>query len=338
MTLDLAALDRHLQSIGIPRSGNLRAELISGGRSNLTFHVRDDASAWVLRRPPMHGLTPSAHDMGRAYRVVAALADTAVPVAPAVTLCEDESVLGAPFAVVEYVPGRVVRSADELEALGDAAEIERCVDGLVQVLADLHAVDPISAGLADFGRPDGYLERQVRRWAGQWQHVRLDDDDRDADVHRLHSALAEAIPPQSGASIVHGDYRIDNTILDSEDAAVVRAVLDWELSTLGDPLSDAALMCAYRDSAMDLVLNMRSAWSSPLIPSADQLAQRYSTMSGRQLAHWPFYMSLAYFKIAIIAAGIDFRRRMAGGEDGSDRISEVVAPLIARGLKTIAAD
>ncbi len=333
--LDLAALDRHLKDIGIPRSGQLRAELISGGRSNLTFRVGDDVSAWVLRRPPMHGLTPSAHDMVREYGVVAGLADTPVPVARAVTLCEDESVLGAPFAMVEYVPGRVVRSADELEAVGDRAEIERCVDELVRVLADLHAVDPASVGLADFGRPDGYLERQVRRWAGQWQHVRLDDDARDADVNRLHSALAEAVPPQSGVSIVHGDYRIDNTIIDSDDAAIVRAVLDWELSTLGDPISDAALMCAYRSPEMDLILNMKAAWSSPLIPPADDLAQRYSTKSGRPLAHWPFHMSLAYFKIAIIAAGIDFRRRMAGGADESDRVGDVIAPLIALGLKTI---
>jgi aminoglycoside phosphotransferase (APT) family kinase protein len=335
--IDLGALDRHLQGIPIPRSGQLRAELISGGRSNLTFRVHDDASAWVLRRPPMHGLTPSAHDMAREYRVVAALADTPVPVADAVTLCEDESVLGAPFAMVSYVPGRVVRSAGELEAIGDRTEIDRCVDELIRVLANLHAVDPVSVGLADFGRPDGYLERQVRRWAGQWQHVRLDDDDRDADVHRLHSALAEAVPPQSGSSIVHGDYRIDNTILDSHDAANVRAVVDWELSTLGDPVSDAALMCAYRNPAMDLILNLQSAWTSPLIPPPDELAHRYSTISGRPLAHWPFYMSLAYFKIAIIAAGIDFRRRMAGGDDGSDRVGEVIAPLIALGLKTIRA-
>ena len=333
--IDLAALDRHLRDIGVPRSGPLRAQLISGGRSNLTFQVRDDASEWVLRRPPLHGLTPSAHDMGREFRVVAALAHTAVPVAQAVTLCEDESVLGAPFAMVGYVPGRVVRSVDDLEAIGDLAAVQRCVDGLIRVLADLHAVDALSVGLGDFGRPDGYLERQIRRWAGQWQYVRLDDDERDGDVQRLHSALAQAIPPQSGASIVHGDFRIDNTILDVHDAGIIRAVVDWELSTLGDPISDAALMCAYRDPAMDLILNMRSAWTSPMIPAADQLAHRYSTMSGRPLAHWPFHMSLAYFKIAIIAAGIDFRRRMAGGVDGSDRVGEVVAPLIALGLKTI---
>jgi aminoglycoside phosphotransferase (APT) family kinase protein len=335
--IDLDALDRHLRGISVPRSGQLRAELISGGRSNLTFRVHDDASAWVLRRPPMHGLTPSAHDMAREYRVVAALADTPVPVAAAVTLCEDESVLGAPFAMVSYVPGRVVRSAGELEAIGDRTEIDRCVDELIRVLANLHAVDLVSVGLANFGRPDGYLQRQVRRWAGQWQHVRLDDDDRDADVQRLHSALAEAVPQQSGSSIVHGDYRIDNTILDSHDAANVRAVVDWELSTLGDPVSDAALMCAYRNPAMDLILNLQSAWTSPLIPPPDELAHRYSTISGRPLANWPFYMSLAYFKIAIIAAGIDFRLRMAGGDDGSDRVGEVIAPLIALGLKTISA-
>src|ERR1700756_5784664 len=129
--IDLGALDRHLRSIAVPRSGPLRAELISGGRSNLTFRVYDDASAWVLRRPPMHGLTPSAHDMGREFRVVAALADTPVPVAHAVTLCEDESVLGAPFAMVAYVAGQVVRSARDLEAVGDPLAIDKCVDQLI---------------------------------------------------------------------------------------------------------------------------------------------------------------------------------------------------------------
>jgi aminoglycoside phosphotransferase (APT) family kinase protein len=336
--LDLAALDRHLRAAGVDRSGDLDADLIAGGRSNLTYLVSDDASKWVLRRPPLHGLTPSAHDVGREYRVVAALGDTAVPVAAAVTLCEDDSVLGAPFAMVDYVPGRVIRGAGELEALGDREVIEGCVDGLVRVLADLHGIDPAAVGLADFGRPDGYLERQVRRWGGQWDLVKLDDDPRDADVRRLYSALAEAVPPQSQASIVHGDYRIDNTILDAHDASVVRAVVDWELSTLGDPLSDAALMCVYRDPSMDLIINMPAAWTSPLLPSADELAQRYSQTSGRPLAHWPFYMSLAYFKLAIIAAGIDFRRRMAGGSDevdSSDQVGQTVAPLVTAGLRAL---
>ena len=331
--LDLDALDRHLKEVGIPRSGELRAELISGGRSNLTFLVADDASKWVLRRPPLHGLTPSAHDVAREYRVVAALEDTPVPVARAVTMRNDDSVAGAPFQMVEYVPGRVVRLAPELEALGDKATLNDCVDALIKVLADLHAVDPAAVGLADFGKPTGYLERQVRRWGSQWELVRRPDDERDDDVKRLHSALAQAIPEQSRTSIVHGDYRIDNTILDSEDATLVRAVLDWEMSTLGDPLSDAALMCVYRHPMFDMV-HANAAWTSPLLPSHDEMAHRYSVVSERSLAHWEFYMALAYFKLAIIAAGIAFRARM-GGADAPDPVDEAVAPLIAAGLSAL---
>src|SRR5262245_40986666 len=140
--LDLAALDGYLKSVGVGRDGELYAQLISGGRSNLTFLVHDDSSRWVLRRPPLHGLTPSAHDMAREYRVVAALADTRVPVARAVALCNDDSVLGAPFQLVEYVAGQVLRTRTELEALGDEQVIDGCVDALIRVLADLHAVDP----------------------------------------------------------------------------------------------------------------------------------------------------------------------------------------------------
>lgn len=336
--LDLTALDRHLRSEGIARAGALRAELISGGRSNLTFLVADDASKWVLRRPPLHGLTPSAHDMGREYRVVAALHGTAVPVARAVTMRDDDTVLGAPFQMVEYVPGRVIRTAAQLDTLGGVAEISACVDALIVVLAQLHAVDPNAVGLGDFGKPAGYLQRQVRRWGSQWDLVRRADDPSDADVHRLHAALGQALPQHSRASIVHGDYRIDNTILDSADAARVVAVLDWELSTLGDPLSDAALMCVYRDPLFDLVLPTGgAAWAAPLMPSADDLAHRYSLAAGQPLEHWPFYMSLAYFKVAIIAAGIAFRSRMGGGAAESDRASEAVGAFVAAGLNALKA-
>lgn len=335
--LDLAALDSYLRSVGLARDGELRAELISGGRSNLTFLIYDDAAKWILRRPPLHGLTPSAHDMAREYKVVAALQHTAVPVARVVALCDDVSVLGASFQIVEYVAGRVVRRRDELEALGTTV-IEGCVEALVKVLADLHAVDPGAVGLGDFGKPSGYLQRQVRRWGSQWDLVRLPEDSRDADVARLHSALTQATPQQSRTAIVHGDYRIDNTILDAHDPTQVRAVVDWELSTLGDPLSDTALMCVYRDPALDLIVNSHAAWTSPLLPTADELAHRYSVVSGLPLAHWEFYMALAYFKLAIIAAGIDFRDRLSGRKDepASDRVRDVVAPLIARGLTELA--
>jgi aminoglycoside phosphotransferase (APT) family kinase protein len=333
--LDLRALDQHLQSIGIPRSGELRAELISGGRSNLTFLVFDDASKWVLRRPPLHGLTPSAHDMAREYKVVAALEDTPVPVAHAVTMRNDDSVLGAPFQMVDYVPGRVVRHADELAALGDQVTINACVDALIKVLADLHAVDPEAVGLGDFGKPTGYLERQVRRWGGQWDLIKTQDDPRDADVKRLHAALGEAIPPQSRSAIVHGDYRIDNTMLDAEDATKVRAVLDWEMSTLGDPLSDAALMCVYRNPAFEAV-HEAAAWASPLIPSADELAHKYSLAAEQPLDHWGFYMALAFFKLAIIAAGIQYRDRMAGESEYGRKLGETIPPLIGMGFDALA--
>ena len=150
------------------------------------------------------------------------------------------------------------------------------------MLADLHAVDPAAVGLADFGKPSGYLERQVRRWGSQWEHVHLPDDDRDADVARLRAALQDAVPQQSRTSIVHGDYRIDNTILDADDPTQVRAVVDWELSTLGDPISDAALMCVYRDPSLDLIINAQAAWTSPQLPVADELAHNYSEISGNR--------------------------------------------------------
>ncbi len=335
--LDLDALDRHLRSVDVARSGELRAEFISGGRSNLTFLVYDDASKWVLRRPPLHGLTPSAHDMAREYRVVAALADTPVPVARAVTMRNDDSVLGAPFQMVEYVEGRVVRHAEELEALGGTEEISACVDALIKVLADLHAVDHGAVGLGDFGKPTGYLERQVRRWGGQWELVQRENDPFDADAKRLHSALAQAIPAQSRTSIVHGDYRIDNTMLDSDDSTKVLAVLDWEMSTLGDPISDAALMCVYRHEMFN-VIHASSAWASPRMPDADDLANRYSSASGQALDNWDFYMALGYFKVAIIAAGIAYRARVGGGvAQDTDQVDQAVGPLIAAGLSTLKA-
>lgn len=333
--LDLASLDRHLREVGIPRSGELRAEVIAGGRSNLTFLVSDDATKWVLRRPPLHGLTPSAHDMAREYRVVAALQDTPVPVARAVTMRNDDEVSGAPFQMVEYVPGRVVRHAEDLEAIGAEKAISDCVDALIKVLADLHAVDPEAVGLGDFGRAAGYLERQIRRWGSQWELVKRDNDPFDADVRRLHAALVEALPTQSRTSIVHGDYRIDNTILDNDDPTRVLAVLDWEMSTLGDPISDAALMCVYRHPLFN-VIHASSAWASPTMPEADELANRYSVAAEQSLDNWDFYMALGYFKVAIIAAGIAFRAREGGGVAAdTDEVDKAVGPLMAEGLRAL---
>jgi aminoglycoside phosphotransferase (APT) family kinase protein len=332
--LDLSALSRHLDAAGVPLQGPLRAELISGGRSNLTFLLFDDKSTWVLRRPPVHGVTPSAHDMSREYRVVSALAGTDIPVARPVTLCDDESVLGAAFTVVEYVMGQVIRTEADLAGIHDDAVVTDCANTLVDVLADLHHVDPRAAGLTDWGRPDGYLQRQVRRWGSQWELVRHKDDLRDDDARRLHALLADAVPTQSATSIVHGDYRIDNTILDSAAPHRVLAVVDWEMSTLGDPLADVALMCVYRDPVFNLVIGADAAWTSTRMPSAEKLAQRYALASGRDLRHWDFHMAMGYFKLAVIAAGIAFRQRSVDGT--VDDADHAVAPLIAAGLKILA--
>ena len=255
--LDLPALTRYFAAQGVDMHGDLRAELISGGRSNLTFLIADDKSRWVLRRPPVAGLTPSAHDVAREFRVTDGLQGTDVPVARTVALCEDDAVMGAPFAVVEHVDGHVLRRATDLDPFSDD-EVDGCVTELIRVLAALHAVDYREAGLEKFGRASGYVARQVKLWTSQWERVHYADI---PDVERLGSALAAAIPDRDVTTIVHGDYRIDNTILSPTDITRVEAVLDWELSTLGDPLADAALMCIYRDPAFSLVLGEEAAWS-----------------------------------------------------------------------------
>lgn len=331
--LDLPALTRYFAAQGVAMQGDLRAELISGGRSNLTFLIADDTSRWVLRRPPVAGLTPSAHDVAREFRVTDGLQGTDVPVARTVALCEDDSVMGAPFAVVEHVDGHVLRRATDLDPFSDD-EVDGCVTELIRVLAALHAVDYRAVGLEKFGRASGYVARQVKLWTSQWERVQYADI---PDVERLGSALAAAIPDRDVTTIVHGDYRIDNTILARTDITRVEAVLDWELSTLGDPLADAALMCVYRDPAFSLVLGEDAAWSCERIPAPDELAQRYAVASGRDLEHWDFFRALANFKLAVVAAGI-YHRHLAGATEGDEfaRAADAVPVLASAGLTALA--
>ena len=331
--LDLAAVQRFFDAEVSEVRGPLRAELIPGGRSNLTYRLTDGHSSWVLRRPPLGGLTPSAHDMAREYQVVAGLAGTGVPVPRAVALGQDLSILGMQFSVFEYVAGRVIRTQEDLHALPDA-EIVRCAYGLIDVLAGLHAVDPDAVGLGGFGRPQGYLARQVRRWHDQWNRVRTRAL---PDVETLHVRLAETCPVESGASIVHGDYRIDNAILDAADAGTVRALVDWEMATLGDPLADLGLHLVYSDPAFDRVLDGSAASTSERLPLTDDLAQRYAVASGRDLRNLDFYRALGYFKIAVIAEGIHARyiNGLTLGA-GFETIGHAVPLLAAAGVNAIA--
>ncbi|MFE9322612.1 phosphotransferase family protein [Nocardia sp. NPDC052278] len=333
--LDLVALRGFFADTEIRTQGELKAQLISGGKSNLTFRVFDDATQWVLRRPPTAGLTPSAHDMAREYRVCAALQGSAVPVAGTVALCEDPQVIGAPFAVTTFVDGQVVRTIDDLERLSDG-EIDSCANELVRVLAALHDVDIAAVGLVGFGRPDGYLNRQVALWARQWDQVKTREL---PDLLRLHSLLESAVPSQSQVALVHGDYRIDNTILAADDPGHVVAVVDWELSTLGDPLADLAQMCVYRHPALDLIIGQPAAWTSPRLQSPDKIAQHYSSRTGRDLGKWGFYLGLAHFKLAVIAEGITHRHRAGATRgEGFEQAHEAVPLLVAAGLAALRAD
>ncbi|GAA0340584.1 phosphotransferase family protein [Streptomyces turgidiscabies] len=330
--LDLPALERFFSEQVPEFRGGLSAELLQGGRSNLTYLVTDGQRRWVVRRPPLGGLTPSAHDMQREYRVVDALAGSDVPVARAVAFGDADDALGVPFAVVDHVDGQVIRTLDQLHVLPDS-EITRCAHGLVDVLARLHAIDPGAVGLTGFGRPEGYLTRQVQRWYDQWQRVQTREL---PDMERLYGRLAATCPTESGASIVHGDYRIDNTILDLADPGIVRAVVDWEMATLGDPLADLGLHLVYADPVFAPVLNGSAASTSERLPAPADLAQRYAEASGRDLGELGFYLALGYFKIAVIAEGIHarFQQGLTLGT-GFDTVGQAVAPLTAAGLRAL---
>jgi aminoglycoside phosphotransferase (APT) family kinase protein len=329
----MAALERFFRDRVPGFTGGLTAVLLHGGRSNLTYLVADGEHRWVLRRPPLGPLTPTAHDMAREYRVVAALQGTGVPAAAPVALCEDDGVLGVPFSVVSYVEGRVLRDGDDAAGL-DAGDARRCAEALVDALAAVHAVPYAEVGLAGFGRPEGYLARQLRRWRGQWdrvatRHLR--------QLGALHNRLTDALPGDSGAGVVHGDYRLDNTILDPDDPGRIAAIVDWEMATLGDPLADLGLLQAYWDPVTEPVLGVRHAPSAnPGFPTAAGLAERYTRTSGREVGDLAFYRALGYFKLAVIAEGIH-RRHTAGDTVGTgfDTVGSAVPVLLDAGLDTL---
>ncbi len=323
----LAAL---LARAGEPVTGALTASMLTGGRSNLTYRIDDGVSSWALRRPPEGGVVGSAHDVVREYRVVCALGGTGVPVARAVACDEQGVALGVPCAVVDYVDGRTVRSVDDLAGWSDA-DVARCADALVDALVALHQVGLADVGLSDFGRPGGYAARQLRRWDTQWQRMGATDP----RAQRLHALLAERVPDQERTTVVHGDYRVDNVLLDRADPGRVLAVLDWELSTTGDPVADVATMCAYRHPAFSTVLGVEAAWTSHRFPSRDALRERYELRSARSLPGFEFFVALAYYKLAVIAEGIAYRHRLgvtAGGE-GYDDVASAVPELLEAGLE-----
>ena len=285
-------------------------ELIAGGRSNLTFRVTDTADhAWVLRRPPLGQVLATAHDMGREHRIISALAPTDVPVAPVVGLCTDEDVNGAPFYVMGFVDGLIARNAEASRRLSPDARANAGRQ-LAEVLARIHAVDLDAVGLADLGRHEGYIERQLKRWYSQWESSKTREL---PVVDEVHDALAARVPEQGPATIVHGDYRLDNCILGPD--GTIRAVLDWELCTLGDPLADVGLLLVYWNEAGDARSALMEA-STGLegFPTRAELIAMYAAASGRDVTSVEYYRAFGYWKLACILEGVYARYK--GGAMG----------------------
>lgn len=296
---------------GVLDPRELTFEVISGGRSNLTYRVSAETGPerWILRRPPLAHVLPTAHDMSREYRVLTTLQGSRVPVPTVVSLCEDAGVTGAPFYVMNYVDGVVLREPAQTAALTPAQRTS-CADALIDVLVELHGIDYHAVGLQNWGRPEGYLDRQVRRWLEQWERSKTRELPL---VDEIGRRLLAGLPPDSDGVIVHGDYRLDNTMLASDDPGRIVAVLDWEMSTLGDPLSDLALLLTYwtdppgGGNGFTSAAVGRSLTALPGFPTRREIAERYSSLSGRSIELVAYYLTLAYLKLAIILEGIHAR-------------------------------
>jgi aminoglycoside phosphotransferase (APT) family kinase protein len=304
----------------------LAFERIAGGLSNLTYRVSDQAGKrWALRRPPLGKRLGSAHDMAREHRVVSALVPTEVPVPLVVGLCEDESVTGAPFYAMEFVEGPILRGLAEVDAFPEEADRRAIGERVADTLAQIHAVDPDAAGLGDLGRKEDYVARQLRRWQGQWEKSKT----RELEVvDRVHERLAARIPEQGPATLVHGDYRLDNMILN--ESGEVAAVVDWELCTLGDPLADLGTLMAYwAERGDDTVALGQPANLAPGFPTRGELAARYAERSGRDFSQLDFYLALGYWKLAIILEGV-YARYAAGAYGKPDAGIEVFARSVER--------
>jgi aminoglycoside phosphotransferase (APT) family kinase protein len=306
--------ERALPGFGAP----LRFELISGGRSNLTYRVDGPGGTCVLRRPPLGHVLPTAHDMVREHRVLAALADTDVPVARPLALCADPEVNGAPFYLMEYRPGVVVNERMPEGFAPERADRRRMGLALAEVLARLHRVDVAARGLADFGRPEGYLERQVRRWAQQWEKSKVGDV---AEIDVLIARLRAALPASPPPALVHGDYRLGNVALDPADPGRIVAVFDWEMATLGDPLADVGYTLVYWGEPDDppeerLPGAFQSVTAQPGFLTRAELAEAYAERAGVDVAHVDFYGVLALYKLAVISEGI-YARHLQGKTVGA---------------------
>jgi len=328
---DPVSLAKWMAGAGLADFGELRGvRLIAGGRSNLTYRLDLDGGEVVLRRPPLGHVLPTAHDMNREYRVLSALSGTAVPVPQPLANCQDADVIGAPFYLMRFVDGLVIRTMQDGEILSvaQAAELSEL---LADMMATIHGIDYTAVGLADFGRPDGYLARQLSRWQRQWDLSNTRDMPGYAE---LVARLAAGLPESAEGTLVHGDFRLDNTLVRLTTPASIAAVVDWEMSTLGDPLADLGLTLSYWADGGEAFPDLNVGATVTALPgfyTRDQFATRYADMTGRDVSEIGYYIAFGYFKLAVVLEGIHARYllRQTVGE-GFEREGPAVPMLIAR--------
>lgn len=312
----------------------LRFELITGGRSNLTYKITDAAGRrLVLRRPPMSHVLATAHDMGREHRIISALADSPVPVPKAVGFCDDLEVNGAPFYVMDFLEGHILHSREEVEAIWDIDTQRRAAENLVDVLVALHSVDPEAVGLGDLGKREDYVGRQLKRWYGQFQSSQEQAKEAGvyreaAIVHEVHDQLMARKPEQLGAVIAHGDYRLDNCMF--SDDGHIAGVLDWELCTLGDALADLGTMLIYWTERGEERRGLHPASTAPGFPDRQGMADRYASQSGRDISLLPYYMAFGHWRLACIMEGV-YVRYATGAMGGQEQAgAELLADEVLR--------
>jgi aminoglycoside phosphotransferase (APT) family kinase protein len=290
------------------------AEVIAGGQSNITAHVRDaDGRELVVRRPPLHGVLPTAHDMGREHRIIAALGPTPVPVPEAIGYCADPDVIGAPFYVMTYVDGIVLNDLDTALTRLDEPARAHVGASLIDALVALHAVDVDAVGLGDLGRRDELVARQLKRWHAQFEASKTREI---PAVDRVHELLAARIPAQTESTVVHGDFRLGNCIVD--ERGDVRAVLDWEICTLGDPRADVGYVLAtWAEPADELQTIESNPTLAPGFTTRDDLLTRYAARSGRDVDAIPYFVAFSFWRLACILEGV-LSRHLSGARGDTD--------------------
>jgi aminoglycoside phosphotransferase (APT) family kinase protein len=294
-------------------SGTIEAERIGEGHSNVTYLVRRDGDELVLRRPPRPPLPPSAHDVLREARLLTAIQNTPVRAPRVLATCDDESILGVPFYLMERVEGTVITGAVP-DALDSAAEHDRIASELIDALAEIHAADWRACGLEGFGKPTGYLERQLRRFGGLWEHNKTREL---PIVQEVGDWLARNLPDSPPATIVHGDYRLGNTMFASDPPARLVAIFDWELATIGDPLADVGYLTiswSQQDELEDTMFDRLTVTHAEGFPGRDELVARYEEATGRSMSDLRWYQALALWKAAVFMEG-NYKRSLAGTTD-----------------------